>query len=267
MHKQESAALARARTTFREGGDHMERIEDSRPFDWIRARRGVELPVPMGFPEYCKLLHPIHEDLSIADHEITWNDTQGSVRLPDSWTEAQRQQYLHLRSRLTILRGASPVESPIRRLRWKELADRYGMDFSPEVDEESFRTIFPVSWPRYLVGPDHGNLGEETRLRVVTLLAPFTGNQPCYFYFEPIPVEDVVYRGALIEVLNVERIVDPTLSPSYTGLSPTYWWPEDQTWCVYSDYGLPFTVVAGSEQLIDTFLGDRVLECVRLSYA
>jgi hypothetical protein len=47
--------------------------------------------------------------------------------------------------------------------------------------------------------------------------------------------------------------------------TPEYWWPEDRSWCVCSDYDLPFTIVGGSNQLIDSILTNPDLESIRVT--
>ena len=41
---------------------------------------------------------------------------------------------------------------------------------------------------------------------------------------------------------------------------PDYWWPEDRTWCVYTDCDATLTWVGGSEQLISSIEEDAVIE-------
>ena len=44
-----------------------------------------------------------------------------------------------------------------------------------------------------------------------------------------------------------------------------YWWPSDQSWCVCSDYDLPFTIIGGRPNLVSALLQDKVLECIQVT--
>ena len=43
---------------------------------------------------------------------------------------------------------------------------------------------------------------------------------------------------------------------------PSYWWPDDRSWLVYTNVDCPTTYVAGSDTLVDQLLADDLLEVV-----
>ena len=47
--------------------------------------------------------------------------------------------------------------------------------------------------------------------------------------------------------------------------TPTHWFPEDRSWLVTSSYDLTFSLIGGSEHLVQQLLGHPVLECVRVA--
>ena len=47
--------------------------------------------------------------------------------------------------------------------------------------------------------------------------------------------------------------------------TPTHWFPEDLSWLVCSDYDLTFSLVGGSEHLVQQLLDHPTLECVRVA--
>ncbi len=261
----------------------MEQLADVRAVEaaaWIAVAKERRLPVPddawqglfvahclpHGFAGYAKLLHPIHEDLSVADRTLTWADAERAAGGPPPGSDNDVLKEALIGT--TLVHGSPDQPFPARRIRWRELAERYGLPFRPEINTESFRRVFPRSWPRYLVGPDEGALDPETCQRVARVLEPFTDDQACFFYYDPLAtlaaarstggkVERLLFRGKLTEVLEVIRAAGGADS-----LSPTYWWPADHRWCLYSDYDLPFTLIGGPQSLIETLVRDPELECV-----
>jgi hypothetical protein len=54
------------------------------------------------------------------------------------------------------------------------------------------------------------------------------------------------------------------LTGSFSPQSPNLFWPQDRTWCVASEIDLFCTLVAGSEKLAETLLGDARFEAWRV---
>jgi len=232
----------------------MDLIHDITIANWIKANRGPTSPIPALYTGYCKIFHPVYEDLSVADRTITWDqDAKKSLAL-------RGKDYSEGVPELTLARGFPEPGFPRRRIPWRRLAERYGLEFHPEMDEWAFHRIFPRSWPRYLAGPTQGTLERDSARRVVEVLRPFTRDQVCYFLFETVFEGSAVYEAALDEA---PEIADPTDAPRLTPKGATlYWWPADRSWCVCTNRDLVYTFVGGPPTLIDAFLDDPILECV-----
>lgn len=267
----------------------MVKFKDIEPYEWIRngvinVEHEVEGSyvrnwIPEVFEAYCKILHPIYEDSSIKDKTLTWDewdkDQNGLPRRvePGSVEEILNQadsnialhEQLHRLEEVSMLPrgGTGDIEGSIgRRVFWKELAERYGLIFHPEIHEESFTRKFRQvlskwSWPRYLAGPDEGTLNEEMCLEIARLLQPYIGNQECYFYYfmQTEKLEELVWRWKFSDPF-------PDSLAQEVSLSPTYWWPSDHTWCLNTDYDSAFSVLGSSRSMIDSFLENPIIECV-----
>jgi hypothetical protein len=102
--------------------------------------------------------------------------------------------------------------------------------------------------------------------RLVAALEPFTGSQPCYFYWTlwPPDWDDVgnphVYRGRLIDLPGSLNRKDTQRNRT----SPNYWWAEDRTWIVCYDDDLWFTVIGGSSEQVGTLLADPTLDTIEV---
>ena len=184
-------------------------MSDLDPVRWIH--QAVKEPpgkalvghcVPAVFETYCKVLHPIFEDLSIVDREMSWDDEERQAqkarpRVPDPIAAAVQDVL-----RDSVLTSAAPPGPfPSRRISWRQLADRYGLICNPEISSWSFTERFRGrSWPRYLVAPREGSLDRDTCRRLVVHLAPFTTQQEeCFFFYDLIATAryaPVLYRGA-----------------------------------------------------------------------
>jgi hypothetical protein len=70
--------------------------------------------------------------------------------------------------------------------------------------------------------------------------------------------EPLLYSGQLERLLQFLKETDRQFTPEY-------WWPADRSWCVCSDYDLPFTIVAGSKRLIDSILTKADLESIQVT--
>ena len=96
---------------------------------------------------------------------------------------------------------------------------------------------------------------------IATARSDFGAEQLCYFHYDLIATlgyeSDLLFEGKLIDVFATYNL------ESVHG-SPTQWWPEDRGWFVCSDWDLTFTLVGGSEEIIDELISNLDLEAVRV---
>ncbi|UWZ86016.1 hypothetical protein [Occallatibacter riparius] len=249
----------------------MKTLPDSDAFDWILLGRaamtsevneynGVQVTglLPAVFERYAKIFHKLDvraEDpqAGLTAEEIAILKIPECAEVRDFW----------------VKRRTMAADS---RIRWKDAADAFGVPYAPELTHSWFSQRLkpnPQCWPRFIWGPADGTLDAQECNQLVSVLAGVTSTQGCYFRFAEIPFiatdQELLFAGRLDEVgdcfLNgaIKSVYERPFQ--YT---PEYWWPEDHSWCVCSDYDLTFTVVGGSSSLIERFLDHPILECLEV---
>jgi len=249
----------------------MEKLTEFEAFKWIETpttkkrteRSGghfVDELVPPGFEGYLKIFHAIYEDLSITDHTLSWHDLEGPT-IRRLFPGDERTQELLKGS--VVTHGAPSGPFPKERIRWRELAERCGLIFHPEINDSSFSRQFTGrSWPRYLVGPSEGYLDSASFCAFVNTLAALSGDQDCYFYFDVMATKDytspLLFRGQIAEAVSVVAVAD-------TQDTPTYWWPPDHSWCLCTDHDLPFSIFGGNARVLAALEEQPELEVTRVT--
>ncbi len=215
--------------------------------------------IPPVFPRYAKIFHPIYEDLSVEDETLTWQEAARTEPTgPKTRTAQDIQDVL---STSTLVYGtAGPGSRPVR-IRWAEAARRLGVPFVPTLSSWSFTRQFPGgSWPRYLIGPEEGNLAIVERDALASILRQNANVDRCLFHFWFLATadwkKDLLFEGTLDDASRFPDEISNVRS------TPTHWFPEDRSWLVCTDHDLTFTLVGGPDPLIRELLDHHALECV-----
>ena len=225
----------------------IKRITEFSEFEWINSseldkKRG--LIFPSCFESYCLVLHPIYLNKGAQ--------TESRKR----WAEMTREEKI----------GTAKIDSPRpiqgNRIRWKQLAEENGLIFHPGIN---IPLLFDISldgfYPLRFYGPEEGTLDEPACKELIRLIKPYTGNQTCYFEYFILATHDIendhLYSGDLediVQLLNIDAVRG----------SPTYWWSQDHSWCLYSPYDSIFTILGGSQELIDRVSLSEELETLQV---
>ncbi len=234
---------------------------DEHSFRWIETGRapmqknegtawkGNFVPhlLPDLFPTYTKIFHEFCANYSYVDNPLTPTE-EAILGFPKC---AQLIDYtLALREK-----------SPDHRSRWSEMAALLGAPYQAQTTFRWFlNRLEQGCWARYLNGPADGALEDYECEALVNVLKRHTGGQECFFRFSEIafvttPEFPLLYRGSLDELVGF-------LQAGEFRVTPEYWWPLDHRWCVSCDYDLTFTFVAGSPQLAQDLVSDKILECL-----
>ncbi len=233
-------------------------------FDWIRKGRHKTEPhsiepswpgvpvaalIPEVFEVYAKIFHPIEGRYENIDHPLDL-DERKILGLPEC----------HV-LRDFVQRMRTEPEAPT--LHWKKVAEALGVPFQRHLSNEWFRSVLePGCWPRYVSGPDEGILEEREATALISILSASSASSSCYFRFAEMAYigtdKPLLYSGQLEQLQRFLKETDRQFTPEY-------WWPEDRSWCVCSDYDLPFTVVGGTTGLIDSVLANTDLESIRVT--
>ena len=234
---------------------------DASPFEWIRSGRvktepncgkpdwpGVPVAavVPAVFETYAKIFHSIEGRYENIDRPLDPEETK-ILGLPKCSL---------LRDFVQQMR--TQAEAPT--LRWKQLTDALGLPFQRQLSDEWFRAVLPLGcWPRYVWGPAEGILEEREAAMLISILSTFSESSKCYFRFAEIAYiatdEPLLYSGELSHLSQFLKETDRQFTPEY-------WWPEDQSWCLCSDYDLSFTILGGSQELVNRILTNEYLESI-----
>lgn len=248
-------------------------VSDQSPYDWIRngvrpwEQRGNDIAlrtldeIPPTFPAYAKVFHPVFEDPDHPEPERTWDEEDRADRPtePHPVLERMQNEGTYVRSGI----GDLPPTG-LRRVRWSELAGQLGLPYGPELYAGDLDRAWPGrSWPARYLGPDEGDL-IPSMLHVLCDLVEDEGRPaPCYFWWEMIAgtsalgsFDDHLFLGPLRKL--------PGFVAQKHCLSPTYWWPEHRAWCVHTDYDSCFTIVGGSEALVERILEHAEVEGFRV---
>jgi hypothetical protein len=201
--------------------------------------------MPSHFENYCLILHPIY------------TNKRAEIEPRTPWIEMTREE------RIKTAKIDSPRPIQGRRIRWRQLAEENGLIFHSEINVPLLLDVsLDGLWPSRFYGPEEGSLDESTCKELIHLLKPYTGNQICYFeYFilatNNIDKNDQLYSG------DLEDVVELLAMDAVCG-SPTYWWPQDRSWCLCSDYDSIVTVLGGSQELINSVLSSDELEVLKV---
>lgn len=250
-------------------------LSDKSAFNWIVNGRDVQSfradspewegnfvshCIPPVFPAYCKVFHPIYEDPTVPNLDLTWDEDRRTSSPPPD-TGHEDNGLAEVLNGSILVRGTAGVEgAPDTRVSWRTLAERYGLSFHSAFNAESFAACFGTgSWPRYLLGPTEGTLDRKTCEALIEVLKPFDQGQRTYFRFSDCLLNDLphLYAGRLDEASSF-------VTKPHFGCTPEYWWPEDESWCVCTDWDLPFTLVGGSRSLLSACLGNHLIECLEV---
>ena len=241
----------------------MERYADPDAARWITdatTRRGFTVArlVPPTFAAYTKILHPIHRNPEPTEGP-TWNSSPSqrdalTDEMAGLFGSMKRAEKFMSDAVISSIGGGDDLGE---RVRWSELAAELDIPVTPGIHGGSFVDA-DGSWPSTYFGPDEGYLPDDHVQRLADLLG---SNQPHYFWYDEYTPhgldgedDEVLYRGALSELPGTLREHDRE--------PPTYWWPEDRSWCLCVDWDQTFSLLAGPRDLIEAVCADTLLETV-----
>lgn len=256
------------------------RIESAVTRSWLPWRRNPVDPLcvrhfaPRGFEAYVKIFHPIFEDREVEDRTVTWDDAKRPTMFLGIDDDEEFVDEI-LRD-VTVTYQSTAVDE-LHRVRWSELANRYDIALHPEFGVSSFTRRFGGSWPLYLSGPMEGNLGGESvsDLTVLTSVVELWNSGLWQFHWgvmHHIDDESAVHvRGhgddgcGTMQMRALPREMAMWVQQSDADrMSPEYWWPLDRSACIVSNFDLPYTFVAGPQELADRLLHTPELEVHRV---
>lgn len=153
------------------------------------------------------------------------------------------------------------TEVPVEGIRqfWPQVFEAMDLEFDPEQAESPP----PWDWPADLTHPSEGSLDERVAETLPALLARFARGEVLVSYFLPVPNLDGSSESPVFR-LRLPEPPDPDGHEYVRGYGE-YWWPDDLTWVVHTDYDSCATVVAGPERLLQAVLREPWFEAYRIT--
>jgi len=114
---------------------------------------------------------------------------------------------------------------------------------------------------RSLWQAEDGALDDSSRRALARVLAAVSGDQIVYFAYDLAALlwgedEPLIRCASLADLETVREAVRDVVGDS----GPEFWWPEDRSWVVATDYDLLSTYVGCSAETAELLLGDDALE-------
>lgn len=195
------------------------------------------LPVccPMFFERYAIVLHP---------HWINWKAKE------------------LITSGLTLTEGQLDNKD-FKRVNWTNFFRIFGHDFNLKTANQTQEKIRlqllnggtkQADWPAYIWFPSEGNCESEELKFIFSRLMELYGNTEANFYYCLLKShewdEERIFKGKLsdFEELSKKKEIRD---------NPTAIYPDDKSWCIISDYDLPFTYIGGTKEFIDSLTIDK----------
>jgi hypothetical protein len=161
--------------------------------------------------------------------------------------------------------GATSRPVGWKRIRWTELAHRWGVELALDL------SVLPIScfqsrlksgsWPAGILPPPAGSLDSETHAALLGILKPYTGEQDVFNYSAPASWygPHAGDGSPPLAVGPIESMLDLYQDSLHSG-SGQNWWPADHSWLVYTDWDLTHTIVLGSNDAISAVINEPTIE-------
>lgn len=213
-------------------------VDEKEPVDFDKWKGSRVLNfIPHRFSHYCKIMHPFYFDNKIKDKELLWSQCDPEED------------------------PAFEIAEPIT---FKELAQKFNLKYTKEFSSHTISHLHGNQVPRYMVFPYEGTMEKKTVEEIIPVLQSFTSGK-CYFQYDlltmPFYREDhgkgFLYYGSLEDVIH---LCD---SDEHIG-SPTYWWNESKSWCLYTDPDMNFSLFGGTMKMVEKLKANDALECMEV---
>lgn len=207
--------------------------------------------VPHNYSAYCKILHKMFEDPNYTNLKFTYQDVRnGLVRIED-------EDYYS--NNIYSSEIPSFKLNRTKRVTWKELSERFGVEYNSNIKDGSFSQVFKSSAPIYLYGGNEGTMDKEDIDKLLPIITKHSNSRAYYFFFTFLctkDYEDELFKGDLNEIYE--------LSEMHRNYTPTYFWDEKKEWLVWTDYDLEYTIVCGTNELINDILKNEYFEAFKI---
>ena len=151
-------------------------------------------------------------------------------------------------------------ENDYKRINWIDFFKLYGYNFNLKTANQTKEKISQqllsgeTDWPVYIWFPAEGSCETEELKFIFSKLADFYGDVEANFFYCLLKTEkwdkERIFKGKLSNFDELEKNKD-------LRDNPTAIFPDNKTWCIISDYDLPFTYIGGSKKFIDNLTNNK----------
>lgn len=234
---------------------------DPRAATWSRAAGGSppvgdEAPslaevLPTTFPAATRLFHPIWLDPTADDR--TWDEV---VRAEGARHALVSYGPVVQRTLDTDHVAGMPG---MQRVWWRDLV---GAALQPHTDWPDLVGVLGRSWPSGLHGPGEGRIELAMLRRLVDHVRPRTRGRLVLHASTWAELPD---HGDVAHQVTTAEGVDDVLEfteCNRAGIPPMLWYPEDESWMVFTDEYSCATRLGGPRDLVEAVLADPELEAI-----
>ncbi len=148
-----------------------------------------------------------------------------------------------------------------RSLTWEARARESAVRFHAELSHRSLQGGERDSAGRSIWQAQDGALDHRSRRALVSLLATVSGEQPVSFAYDLAALlwggdKPLTHRASLAGLEGVRDAVKDRVGDS----GPEFWWPDDRSWVVTTDFDLLATYIGCSKETAELLLADEALE-------
>src|SRR5690242_8944620 len=111
-------------------------VDDSE-FDWLKKAGGP----PETYERTTCVLHAMQEDLSVQDKTLTWGQWEEQTEVKEARLDRMRarspsgEQIANALSNMESLGGYAVPGAELRRITWREIAERHDLDLQTMVEK------------------------------------------------------------------------------------------------------------------------------------
>jgi hypothetical protein len=142
-------------------------------------------------------------------------------------------------------------EKDFQRLTWTEFFKVFNKEFelntANSTSVEIQENLRKKEWPVHIWYPEEGNCETPELKFMLSKIEKTLGDSTVDFFYGLLKTEkwenEIIYRGRITEFESLKSKDD-------IRDNPTAMYPDDQSWCIVTDYDLPFTYVGGSKEFI-----------------
>jgi hypothetical protein len=236
--------------------------------DFKEVGNTVERVIPPCYEGYAKLFHPFEIDTKERDalepnrnqnrsthFTINVNNNEGIVLIETNDEGTKSISYDEYVKRIKQYALLNHVYT-----NWRAVAEKYGLSFHQEISPLSFSAHFKeIGWPRNLIFPKEGYLARPLLIQLLSLLKHFTVDENMFIY-QLVP-NSIMKDGRTEDLVkcSLEEVTE-YFPEDFIG----YMYAADRSWMVYTNTDLYFTLVGGSNVLIQTLANSNleVLPCL-----